>query len=437
MVSNNDEIPRIDLENFEDPRFRDSKYVLTSPRSLEACANLGIPPVDLLHKSRAEFLERFKKLPPSKIEELYIRSEEQRRNKLLKARLERWNLVQSNSKDGLSNSPFGRTHMMDDENWTSETGRNSTFHPSHRTFQNFVNCQPSLTKTYSHLIEKLQPTELRRIELMQRKYQQDKIDYTSSVGSLSRNLQNFVLFGQASRPKSAVCQKSGREKMSSDYLKNSGQSLVRRASCSSLDKERQFWKRKQAQEQMENDERERAQKCYEEKLNKVEQHRNQIMKEKERSMIAAHHERAKRVRQVLERRKQLREMVEEYRRELYEAREQSIQRAAERVSCRLSEEQKRLASERRQKQMQVEENAKEIQRKEQELRKAAELALQQKDEHIRRIIEEKEARIQQSRNLALAAESLREEMLRVYNLDSFDKKVQKVTLINEMGLNGK
>ncbi|KAH9578525.1 hypothetical protein MS3_00010695 [Schistosoma haematobium] len=78
-MSNNENIPRIDLENFEDPQFTDSKYVLTSPRSLEACSRLKILPVDLLHKSRAEFLERFKKLPPSKIEELYIRSEEKRR----------------------------------------------------------------------------------------------------------------------------------------------------------------------------------------------------------------------------------------------------------------------------------------------------------------------------------------------------------------------
>lgn len=38
---------------------------------------------------------------------------------------------------------------------------------------------------------------------------------------------------------------------------------------------------------------------------------------------------------------------------------------------------------------------KRIQRREQEVRKAAELALRQKDEHIRRLIEEKEARIQQ------------------------------------------
>ncbi|RTG89534.1 uncharacterized protein DC041_0001853 [Schistosoma bovis] len=277
--------------------------------------------------------------------------------------------------------------------------RNSTSHSSPGTFQNLVNLEPSLSKKYSYLIEKLQPT--------------------------------------ASRPQSAICRKSQHDKMSSNYLKSTEQRLTRRASHSSLDKERQFWKRKQTQELMQNDERERAQKCYEEKLNKAEKHRNQILKEKERNMITAHYERARKVRQVLERRKQLRKMIEEYRKELYEAREQSIQRAMERVSCRLSEEQKRLASERRQKQMQVEENTKEIQRREQEVRKAAELALRQKDEHIRRLIEEKEARIQQSRNLALAAECLREEMLRVYNLDSFDKKVQKVTLINEMGLNGK
>ncbi|CAI2730342.1 unnamed protein product [Schistosoma spindalis] len=430
-------IPRIDLENFEDPQFTDSKYVLTSPRSLEACSHLKILPVDLLHKSRAEFLERFKKLPPSKIEELYIRSEEKRRDKLVKARIERWRLVQADCTVERNNPPFGENHIMDDENGVSDRGRNSTSHSSPGTFQNLANFEPSFKKKYSHLIEKLQPTELKQIELMQRKYQQNKIDCLSSSGSLSRSLQNLVLVGQASRPQSAIYRKSQHDKMSSTYLKNTEQRLMRRASHSSLDKERQFWKRKQTQEQMQNDERERAQKCYEEKLNKVEKHRNQILKEKERNMITAHYERAKKVRQVLERRKQLRKMIEEYRKELYEAREQSIQRAMERVSCRLSEEQKRLASERRQKQMQVEENTKEIQRREQEVRKAAELALRQKDEHIRRLIEEKEARIQQSRNLALAAECLREEMLRVYNLDSFDKKVQKVTLINEMGLNGK
>jgi len=32
----------IDLFNFEDEKFEGSKYILTSPRSLEACSRLGI-----------------------------------------------------------------------------------------------------------------------------------------------------------------------------------------------------------------------------------------------------------------------------------------------------------------------------------------------------------------------------------------------------------
>ena len=36
------EMPKIDLMNFEDPQFEEGKYVLTSPRSLEACSRLSV-----------------------------------------------------------------------------------------------------------------------------------------------------------------------------------------------------------------------------------------------------------------------------------------------------------------------------------------------------------------------------------------------------------
>lgn len=36
------DMPKIDLCNFEDPQFEDGKYVLTSPRSLEAASRLGV-----------------------------------------------------------------------------------------------------------------------------------------------------------------------------------------------------------------------------------------------------------------------------------------------------------------------------------------------------------------------------------------------------------
>ena len=37
-----EEAPYISLDNFEEPTNEESKYVLTSPRSLEACSSLGI-----------------------------------------------------------------------------------------------------------------------------------------------------------------------------------------------------------------------------------------------------------------------------------------------------------------------------------------------------------------------------------------------------------
>ncbi|XP_064647902.1 coiled-coil domain-containing protein 177-like [Lineus longissimus] len=47
----------IDLYDFEDPKYEDSKYVLTSPRSLEACARVGVKPMELLYKPLADFQE--------------------------------------------------------------------------------------------------------------------------------------------------------------------------------------------------------------------------------------------------------------------------------------------------------------------------------------------------------------------------------------------
>ncbi len=35
-------LPTLDLFNFDRPEYEDSKYVLTSPRSLEACSRLSI-----------------------------------------------------------------------------------------------------------------------------------------------------------------------------------------------------------------------------------------------------------------------------------------------------------------------------------------------------------------------------------------------------------
>ena len=45
----------LDLYNFDSADADGSKYVLTSPRSLEACSRMKVKPVELLQKSHADF----------------------------------------------------------------------------------------------------------------------------------------------------------------------------------------------------------------------------------------------------------------------------------------------------------------------------------------------------------------------------------------------
>ncbi|XP_070962342.1 coiled-coil domain-containing protein 177-like [Oncorhynchus clarkii lewisi] len=47
----------LDLDNFDTTDAEDSTYVLTSPRSLESCARLGVKPVQLLIKSLSDFVD--------------------------------------------------------------------------------------------------------------------------------------------------------------------------------------------------------------------------------------------------------------------------------------------------------------------------------------------------------------------------------------------
>ncbi|XP_063297490.1 coiled-coil domain-containing protein 185 [Pelobates fuscus] len=76
--------PHLDLANFEDGR--GSRYVLTSPRSLEACARLGIRPVDLLPKSLQELLDDYPEASVRAVEDMYQATEKDRRSRLRRCR---------------------------------------------------------------------------------------------------------------------------------------------------------------------------------------------------------------------------------------------------------------------------------------------------------------------------------------------------------------
>ena len=84
---------RIDLDNFESSEFVNSKYILTSPRSLEACSRLRIKPTELVHKSMVDIEDELTRhreqtigvsaenLPLWLVYEEYSRQENARRGK--------------------------------------------------------------------------------------------------------------------------------------------------------------------------------------------------------------------------------------------------------------------------------------------------------------------------------------------------------------------
>jgi hypothetical protein len=74
----------IDLFNFEDEKFEGCKYILTSPRSLEACSHLAIKPIELLPKRISDFKTEYipRGLPIRTICSLYREHERERLNKL-------------------------------------------------------------------------------------------------------------------------------------------------------------------------------------------------------------------------------------------------------------------------------------------------------------------------------------------------------------------
>ncbi|XP_069771295.1 coiled-coil domain-containing protein 177 [Narcine bancroftii] len=84
---------RLDLDNFNSAEAEGSRYVLTSPRSLEACARCGVKPVELLHKSINEFAKEAPARSMRVATGLYEVYEKERRRKLRDCKEERERII--------------------------------------------------------------------------------------------------------------------------------------------------------------------------------------------------------------------------------------------------------------------------------------------------------------------------------------------------------
>ncbi|XP_073236549.1 uncharacterized protein [Porites lutea] len=126
----------LDLYNFEEAAAQQSRYVLTSPRSLEACSRFGIKPVELLHKSFEEFVDEFKSLYDTDyshraVHEVFQEHERQRLRKLKLCRHERERIMRErNIEAGL--------HNEDIKHLTRSPIRGTDFHVAERDVSSFT-----------------------------------------------------------------------------------------------------------------------------------------------------------------------------------------------------------------------------------------------------------------------------------------------------------
>ncbi|XP_023281564.1 coiled-coil domain-containing protein 177-like [Seriola lalandi dorsalis] len=87
-------VVRLDLNNFDLAQAERSRYVLTSPRSLESCARLGIKPVQLLIKSLNELIAEQKDSPFEAVRVMHESYERERMKLLQMCREERERIIQ-------------------------------------------------------------------------------------------------------------------------------------------------------------------------------------------------------------------------------------------------------------------------------------------------------------------------------------------------------
>ncbi|KAF8564340.1 hypothetical protein P879_09693 [Paragonimus westermani] len=336
--------PHIDLYNFENERFATCRYILTSPRSLEACANLTIKvprmwfqsswqkPIELLFKKKEDFAESYRNFPQHKLNELYMQHENVRREKLMKARIERNNLIKKNGEMSGNvvratdrYSPEEEFRCEDKTRKTPPVDRKKqilTLGPQ-RTPKPIEKQSPTahtFPRKYESLLKKLPPNEAKRLKLAHQRC----LEYASQnprsrpVEASMQTTCSLMVSGQKTRPQSSYKIRTG---ISSSEQRTGDGSIRRCASNASLIKESEFWLRRHAMESERIEETERLKSSLEDREKRAEQIVEKNDRERQRSLETAHYERERRLRETQHRRRELDSMLENYRKDLQEARE--------------------------------------------------------------------------------------------------------------------
>ncbi|XP_062863301.1 coiled-coil domain-containing protein 177 [Trichomycterus rosablanca] len=123
LPSNKPEGPKLhlDLFNFDSPVAEGSRYVLTSPRSLEACARCGVKPVELLPRPLSDFAREAPGHSMRVATGMFEVYERDRHAKLRQCREEQERIVQEEKKKILQAAVNNGSKLADSKNKDKET----------------------------------------------------------------------------------------------------------------------------------------------------------------------------------------------------------------------------------------------------------------------------------------------------------------------------
>ncbi|XDV49843.1 hypothetical protein PO909_019020 [Leuciscus waleckii] len=127
-------ILHLDLNNFNSPEAKDSRYVLTSPRSLESCARLGVKPVDLLFRSLTDVIDENLESSLEEVTVLYEEYERGRRERLRLCREERERIIQEGWNRKSSVKPFTALETVLEQKAESQSTDSKAKSPSDPRF---------------------------------------------------------------------------------------------------------------------------------------------------------------------------------------------------------------------------------------------------------------------------------------------------------------
>ncbi|XP_025078103.1 coiled-coil domain-containing protein 177-like isoform X2 [Pomacea canaliculata] len=159
-------LEKIDLYNFELPEFENSRYVLTSPRSLEACSRLNVKPVELLYKPLSEFQEELlpQDVPLRTIYNIFDEQEQIRQRKLQLCQEERSRVTKEDIRDKSSFSSKMGTKIIEKKDLSKGSLQRQRTAWATRVMQ-----KPLLKDENSHSTQNYNESDKLRHELLSRK----------------------------------------------------------------------------------------------------------------------------------------------------------------------------------------------------------------------------------------------------------------------------